>query len=1388
MHTRSSWKQWRGFRFWLIVLLLALTFAALYGSRGVAAQTISSGAANTADRSLLDEVGRLATPTTQIQVTAWKATLHAGNATPVDAAQLHLRLGEWALAEQESPPIALHHLRTAAHLSPLTAPQHGLALYEIAVTHFREGAYRQAADEFKTLVYAPSKSHVTGYSRPNCALFARHALACAGYHEERSKIGIPEPPKLDPNCGAAGIAVCLRALKLPYDQKTLLASTRVTGLGSNLQDLVNACAKLGGGQWVTGRVVSADEAGLRALPLPVVAYVERDHFVAVTRADKRGVTYVCSDCGGWPGGEVDLTWKQWRRLEPSRYLSIVRKNSPNDRLLARALGTPMTPMPQTAKAGRASGGVQVASSGPLGPLGIAQRSAEFIIAAHVLMTGTGFNFPAPTCGALTYSLHCPPHIECLEDCLKSDTGGGEGDPVNLATLEEEYSPGPDLVVYNPHGPSVEWRRVYNSLRSAGYNNSDYGNGWSNQYNVYVFRSLNSTTGVTTLSLNMANGAIIPFGASSAPTAASPLVRCAAQAGAPCVIDWGYDASLNSGYTGNYYFVVTWKDGTKWKIASNFTYTGSGNPPPINKYALDRIENRTGQGININHVAAGPTYDRVIGTITDDANQVLLTVNRNYGFYRFDVSSVSDCRNRSVYYQSDGSAGASVTQVSQVVTTGTASPPARFSFGYQYLVADGDGNTLPFLHTISAPSPTGSGLSTATINYDPATLYVTSLVDANGNTHTLTVIDGTHTQVTVTNALNQVDYSYTGNFNNDMSDVAETDGGNNILYTNTYSDPNDPFKSSSITDSQSRTAQFTWDTFGNPLTSTSARGTLTTNTWDYTNFALGRLTEFQVGTKPSSTFTYYEPSGLLHTATGPSPAGTGTVSSSFTYDALGNILTATGPGNNAATTITATFDYTTDGTYSQTAALGQPLTVTDNLGHASHARYDAQGRVTAAADAVGNETDFTYNLAGQPLVTTFPATGQTGGGRGYSQSIYQYVGGPLSTSRIYDENATQVRSVSHTYGQEGEMLTTTGSTEPVTNTYDALYRVKTLADGNSNVTTYSYNTAGYLASIALPGGDTTTFNSYDVAGHLLQKTDARGIVTNFEYTDAAGALSAIKYPARTARNAAFTYDGYGRLINRTDGTGSESYSYSSRDQLLSKTTTYTGLSGQTLSYSYYANSSRAGMTTPAGAFSYSYDAAGRLNGLTNPFGESSAWNYGNNNWLSGQMQANGVVAAYTYNALGQTTDLRNALGTTTLSEFGSITHDAVGNRLSVTANLPSVSALSGTTGYAYDSKDELTGETSTRNSGYTFGFAYDSAGNPTTFKGANRSYNAKNQLTSGTSYVYDADGNPTTYAGTSLTFDENDKATAFGSVLTADYTIGGLRAWKQNSSSYRTYFL
>ena len=942
--------------------------------------------------------------------------------------------------------------------------------------------------------------------------------------------------------------------------------------------------------------------------------------------------------------------------------------------------------------------------------------------------------------------------------VAGSSGPSYPDPVNLTTGRESYLPEADLDIYNPSGPSVSWRRAYLSDQAmsagAGYGSPGFTRGWVHNYDASI-QGVSGSWGA--LKLVYPNGAIetltpqlsggVPTGAFTTPAGAPYMVT--GVAGSP---------------TGTWQSVtVTWKDQTKWK----FTLL-SGTT-----YALNQLTNRTGQSLNFSWNSS-----RALTQVSDaGTSAVLLTLAYTA---TGKLATATDIYGRQVTYTfnpGDVNNPPVLQSVSQVVTSGTPNPPAHYTYAY----APDRGRQL---NGITVPSPTGSGNSSSTINYDTVG-RVSSLVDANGNQRVYTY-NATTTGVQVKDSANNVALSWTQKFDTSRRNTGITDAANHST-TLVYNDAANPSKPTSLTDRNSHVTTFTYDSFGNIVTVTNPRSVTTTYTWSYTNFALGRLTSVQEGSRPATTISYYEPSGLVQTVTKPEPNnGAGTTTTSFTYDSLGNILTVVAPGNDATSSITTTLNYTTDGAYSQSAKIGQPLTITDNLSHVTHLRYDSQGRPVLVTDAIGNETTSSYNLVGQLVTTTYPATGQTGSGNSHATNAYLYAGGPLTSTTFYDESNTQIRQVNRAYGLEGEMLSVSGSTEPLTNTFDALYRLKTLKDGNNNITTYAYNNVGLVSSVSTPGSDVTQFTSYDNNGNVLQMIDANNVTVNYVYNDSESLLTDIQYPATTSLNVHFTYDSYGRRTGMTDSVGSESYTYGNLDELLSATTTYTGLSAKTISYSYFANGSRESMTTPAGTFDYLYDAAGRPTSMTNPFSEITSWTFKNNNQLETQTLDNGATATYTYNALGQVTRLLNQINSTTISDFSSITYDGAGNRASITASIPGTTSLDGTTAYTYDNKNQLTQETSTRNGGFTDNFGYDSAGNSTNFKGVTKSYNSNNQQT-GSNFSYDGNGNPTSYGGVSLTFDPANHLTAYGSTLTAGYTGKGLRAWKQNNTG-RTYFL
>jgi RHS repeat-associated protein len=413
--------------------------------------------------------------------------------------------------------------------------------------------------------------------------------------------------------------------------------------------------------------------------------------------------------------------------------------------------------------------------------------------------------------------------------------------------------------------------------------------------------------------------------------------------------------------------------------------------------------------------------------------------------------------------------------------------------------------------------------------------------------------------------------------------------------------------------------------------------------------------------------------------------------------------------------------------------------------------------------------------------------------------YLYPGGPLMSLTAYDENGAQARQVTTGYGREGEVLSETGDSEVVRATYDAAYRLKSIADGMNNITLYDYDAVGNLAKITYPDGQFVQFPDHDGVGNVLTRVDANGVTTTFDYDDPENFLTEISYP-NPALNVNFSYDSYGRLATMTDPAGVVNYqNYDDLDQPTQVATSFTGgPSDQVVGYEFWPDGSLQALTTPAGSFAYAYDEVGRLASLTNPFGQTYSWTYYDNNWLESQTLNNGagqLVAStsYQYNPRGFLTDLTNKTsGELLRSEFGGssgMTFDSLGNLLSVTADIPGQSTYSGLTSYSYDSKDQLTCEDSARIGGYVDDFGYDAASNPITFRNATgRSFNENNQR-SQAGFVYDGNGNPTTYRNsTALTFDPEDRMTAYGSALTGvGYRGDGLRAYKGPSQS-RTYYL
>ena len=1084
----------------------------------------------------------------------------------------------------EQPQKAVQLLSKAAQAAPKRSNELGLARLDRAICTFLEGRYKEAKEEFLRL----RKSGAYGMDLKRIAGLARHAADCSGYHQQRAALGITEPKEIDPLCAVSSLAVCLRELHLPYSKDLLLRSVRFTGEGSNMADVVAAAPKLGATAYV---VTSSDKSRLMALPMPLVAHAEHDHFLAITKITDKQITYNCSDCGIYPGGFKHITWKQLAALECDAFAVIVKSGSPLDTALRTDawLGT------KDSADSAGPFGELLASITPNVPLSdspqavaAAQRAARAI--ENISLADNRTQYALIQCGTKMVDPRCPScNGRNIKLCLMQKAGV---DPVDVATGEEEYG-ATDMTVYNPVGPSVSLSRIYESLRTEA---SPFGQGWSQPYNMTFNWSVSTGSGgggsAPSLTYVFPNGAEVVFALQSGhtmpdSTTTHPSEVLVAPRGYPMYVTLIFDGpdSIN---LPTYHMTILMADHT---LLTSQVGEGFGH--------LATLTNGNSQSLTMNYnsyTVAGASVS-ILDSISGGGSTLVSFAVDSNGHY----TSATDCYSRRILYSftSDGN----LQYVSPIVSSTTSTSPALYTYGYAN-EQNGDGEngygsgpsfvSFWYLSSISMPSPTGTGLSTTTIAYDYTYGLVGTVTDANGNYVTFTDGPASNAEtVNFYNPSNTLEYSYTGYFDSNMalSQVNNANGDTEYLFN--YADANDPFRPSSVTDgfSSPHTTSMTWDVFGNMLTETTQKGTERINSYDYT-FQLGELstTHEQLSSTTSQTPTSftYEPSGQIETVTTPVPGTVGsssTQTTTYTYTSLGNLASVTSPGNNASSTHTVNYGYTTDGSYSQSEALGQPITVTDSLSKVTHLRYDSLGNLLNSTDPNANEWQATYNIANQVTETEAPATGNKGTGNATTVPTYLYIGGPVTSETAYDESGTSTRNVSYTFGPQGETLGVSGDGETTTYTYGSPYWINSITDGNSHTTTYTHGTtanpfSGDLNKVSYPlasGGTDTVNYVYNVMHQPTQRTDGNSVVTNYSYSDGDGLLSAISYPASTSLNVGITYDGYDRTSEVTDGTGSITDSFDDLNEVTQSVRVYTGVSSNTLTYSRYPDGSRSAMT-------------------------------------------------------------------------------------------------------------------------------------------------------------------------------------------------------------------
>ena len=470
--------------------------------------------------------------------------------------------------------------------------------------------------------------------------------------------------------------------------------------------------------------------------------------------------------------------------------------------------------------------------------------------------------------------------------------------------------------------------------------------------------------------------------------------------------------------------------------------------------------------------------------------------------------------------------------------------------------------------------------------------------------------------------------------------------------------------------------------------------------------------------------------------------------------------------------------------------GRVVSQTDKNGNVTSIEYDAAGRRTRILDPLGNQVLFEYDAAGN-------VTRQTDAKGNVYSSVYdalnrrisiQYPDGAIETSVYDDRNLVSQtdaagRQTQYEYDENGNLSKVTDALgHETTYVYDAENNLIQRTDANGNSTVFSYDANNREISKMYPDGSTHQL-VYDSRGNVITQVNANAAIIDFEY-DALNQL--LSKQLGSGGSVSYSYEPTGRLQSSTDERGQTLFSYDVLDRL----TRVVNPDASEISYSYDAvgnvisTAYKTSGSTPPTLISKTYDALNRLSSVTDGNGNTTSYQYDRNGNRSQVTYPNGTMAQYTYDSRNRLIQISHFKGATLLEQFTytlnivgdrvrvekldssyityqydsihrlvrevhhdgvgtvirdlSYVYDSVGNRLSKTDNVGSV-----TNTYQYDAADRMT------NDG-TFVFVYDANGNLVEKSAGSTvisyAYDTENRLVESRSpgsvieYRYDAFGN------------------------------------------------
>ena len=352
--------------------------------------------------------------------------------------------------------------------------------------------------------------------------------------------------------------------------------------------------------------------------------------------------------------------------------------------------------------------------------------------------------------------------------------------------------------------------------------------------------------------------------------------------------------------------------------------------------------------------------------------------------------------------------------------------------------------------------------------------------------------------------------------------------------------------------------------GDLQTVTNAVGQVTT----YVSYDKnGRATRIQDANGTLTDMTYHARGWLLTRTVRYNANGTASsndATTTFAYDNAGNVTKVTQPDGSY---LTYTYDdahrltdiednlsnrlhYTLDAAGNRTQE--QTYDPSNTLKRALSRQYDQLDRLTATLNASSAAVQTYTNPAEAPPTGITYTDGYDGNGN----AIYSIDGtsNHVGTEQQYDPLNRLIKTLQDHAG--------TGATHNTTTqyAYDTRDNLRSVIDPDNLTTSYTYDGLNNLTQLVSPDTGTTGY-TYDAAGNRLSQTDARGVVTRFSY-DALNRLTGLSYPT-SSLNVTYAYDQantvtgcstsypLGRLTTMTDASGSTTYCYDRRGNVLTK---------------------------------------------------------------------------------------------------------------------------------------------------------------------------------------------------------------------------------------------